>query len=185
MNTDVNVRGEFGRFVQFMIQELKPRGPWLTPFNIISIPVIIAGLIILYFRFRYGLGAVTNLSQQNAWGFWLGFDVITGVALAAGAYVITFVVYIMKVDKYYSIVRITVLNGFLAYMFYGGALLLELGRPWNALNPLIGNNFGFSSVLFLITWHFMLYMVAEFIEFSPAIAEWLGWERARKWLSWA
>ena len=180
MNNDVNVSGEFGRFVRFVISEMKPRGPWLTPFNIISIPVMIIGVIILYFRFRYGLGAVTNLSQANAWGFWLGFDVITGVALAAGAYVITFVVYVMKVDKYKAIVRITVLNGFLAYMFYGGALLLELGRPWNALNPLIGNNFGFSSVLFLITWHFMLYMVAEFIEFSPAIAEWLGWERVRK-----
>jgi len=183
MNTDVKVSGEFGRFIQFMLQEMKPRGPWLTPFNVISIPVIITGLVILYFRFRYGLGAVTNLTQETAWGFWLGFDVVTGVALAGGAYVITFVVYVMKVDKYQSIVRVTVLNGFLAYMFYGGALLLELGRPWNALNPIIGNNFGFSSVLFLITWHFMIYMVAEFIEFSPAIAEWLGWEKVRKILT--
>jgi len=112
--------------------------------------------------------------------FCLGFDVVTGIALAAGAYVITFVVYVMKVDKYQSIVRVTVLNGLLAYIFYGGALLFDLGRPWHAMNPYIGNSFGFSSVMFLICWHFMLYMVAEFIEFSPVITEWAHWEKARK-----
>jgi Ni/Fe-hydrogenase subunit HybB-like protein len=75
------------------------------------------------------------------------------------------------------------LNGFLAYVFYAGALLLDLGRPWNVVNPIIGNNFGTSSVLFLVAWHFMLYMIAELIEFSPAIAEWLGAKRIHKVLS--
>jgi Ni/Fe-hydrogenase subunit HybB-like protein len=180
MNQDATATGEFSRFIRFLIQEMKPRGPWLTPFNIISIPVILTGVVVLYFRFRYGLGAVTNLSQETAWGFWLGFDVVTGIALAGGAYVITFVVYVMKVDKYHSIVRVTVLNGLLAYIFYGSALLFDLGRPWHAMNPYIGNSFGFSSVMFLICWHFMLYMLAEFIEFSPVIMEWAGWEKARK-----
>jgi len=182
MNTNVAAGGEFNRIVQFLIHELKPRGPWLTPFNIISIPVILAGLVILCFRFIYGLGSVTNLTQEQPWGLWLGFDVVTGVALAGGAYVITFVVYIMRVEKYQSIVRATVLNGLLAYMFYGGALLFDLGRPWNAMNPFIGNSFGFASVLFLICWHFALYMVAAFVEFSPVIAEWLNLEKARKFL---
>lgn len=182
MNTNVAVGGEFNRIFQFLIQELKPRGPWLTTFNVISIPVILAGLVILVFRFIYGLGSVTNLTQEQPWGLWLGFDVVTGVALAGGAYVITFVVYIMRVEKYQSIVRATVLNGLLAYMFYGGALLFDLGRPWNAMNPFIGNSFGFASVLFLICWHFALYMVAAFVEFSPVIAEWLNLEKARKFL---
>jgi Ni/Fe-hydrogenase subunit HybB-like protein len=44
----------------------------------------------------------------------------------------------------------------------------------------IGNSFGFSSVLFLVAWHFLLYMIAQFIEFSPAIAEWLGWKRIHR-----
>jgi len=180
MNQTATVTGDFSRFMHFLIQEMKPRGPWLTPFNIISIPVILTGVVVLYFRFRYGLGAVTNLSQETAWGFWLGFDVVTGIALAGGAYVITFVVYVMKADKYHSIVRVTVLNGLLAYIFYGSALLFDLGRPWHAMNPYIGNSFGYSSVMFLICWHFMLYMVAEFIEFSPVIMEWAGWEKARK-----
>ena len=174
--------GEAGRVFRFILDELKPRGPWLTPFNVISIPIILTGLVILYYRFRYGLGSVTNLSQEHPWGLWLGFDVVTGVALAGGAYVITFIVYVMRVEKYQSIVRATVLNGFLAYCFYGGALLFDIGRPWNAMNPFIGNSFGYASVLFLICWHFALYMVAAFIEFSPVIAEWLNLEKARRFL---
>jgi Ni/Fe-hydrogenase subunit HybB-like protein len=168
---------------EFLAGELKPRGKFLTPFNIISIPVMILGLILIIIRFWKGLGSVTNLTQDVPWGLWIGFDVVTGVAFAGGAYVLTFMVYILNMKQYHSIVRVTVLNGFLAYVFYAGALLLDLGRPWNVINPIIGNNFGTSSVLFLVAWHFLLYMIAQLIEFSPAIAEWLGAKRARKILS--
>lgn len=168
---------------KFLAGEMKPRGRFLTPFNIISIPVMILGLALIVIRFWKGLGAVTNLTQDVPWGLWIGFDVVTGVAFAGGAYVLTFMVYILNMKKYHSIVRITVLNGFLAYVFYAGALLLDLGRPWNVINPIIGNSFGTSSVLFLVAWHFLLYMIAQLIEFSPAIAEWLGARRARKILS--
>lgn len=168
---------------RFLINELRPKGKWLTPFNIISIPIILLGLVLIIIRFANGIGSVTNLTQETPWGIWIGFDVVTGVAFAGGAYVLTFMVYILKMNKYHSIVRITVLNGFLAYVFYAGALLLDLGRPWNVINPIIGNSFGTSSVLFLVAWHFMLYMLAELIEFSPAIAEWLGARRAHKILS--
>jgi Ni/Fe-hydrogenase subunit HybB-like protein len=186
MNNTVaaTARDNDGRPVwRFLLDELKPKGKWLTPFNIISIPVILLGFALIVIRFWKGIGAITNLTQEIPWGLWIGFDVVTGVAFAGGAYVLTFMVYILKMDKYHSIVRITVLNGFLAYVFYAGALLLDLGRPWNVINPIIGNSFGTSSVLFLVAWHFMLYMIAELIEFSPAIAEWLGARRARKILS--
>jgi len=168
---------------KFLLGELRPKGKWLTPFNIISLPIMLTGLILITIRFAHGIGAVTHLTQDVPWGLWIGFDVVTGVAFAGGAYVLTFLVYILNVRKYHSIVRITVLNGFLAYVFYAGALLLDLGRPWNVINPIIGNNFGTSSVLFLVAWHFLLYMIAELIEFSPVIAEWLGAKRARKILS--
>ncbi|MBK7029282.1 MAG: polysulfide reductase NrfD [Bacteroidales bacterium] len=169
--------------IKFLWEQLKPRGAWLTPFNLISIPIILLGIGLIVIRFWKGIGSITNLTQETPWGLWIGFDVVTGVAFAGGAYVITFMVYILKIRKYHSIVRVTVLNGFLAYVFYAGALLLDLGRPWNVVNPIIGNGFGTSSVLFLVAWHFLLYMIAELIEFSPAIAEWLGAKRAHKILS--
>ena len=168
---------------KFLLSELKPKGKIFTPFNIISLPIMLLGLVLIVIRFWKGIGSITNLTQEVPWGLWIGFDVVTGVAFAGGAYVITFMVYILNMKKYKSIVRVTVLNGFLAYVFYAGALLLDLGRPWNVVNPIIGNDFGTSSVLFLVAWHFLLYMVAELIEFSPAIAEWLGAKRIHKILS--
>ncbi len=167
----------------FLVNELKPKGKIFTPFNLISAPIVILGVVLIVIRFINGLGAVSNLTQETPWGLWKGFNVVTGVAFAGGAYVITFMVYILNLKQYHSVVRVTVLNGFLAYVFYAGALILDLGKPWNIINPIIGNNFGVSSVLFLIAWHFLLYMIAQLIEFSPAIAEWLGARRARKILS--
>lgn len=169
--------------LNFLWKEIKPKGKLLTPFNIISIPIVLLGCVLIVIRFWKGIGAVTNLTQEVPWGLWIGFDVVTGVAFAGGAYVLTFMVYILNMKKYKSIVRVTVLNGFLAYLFYAGALLLDLGRPWNVINPIIGNNFGVNSVLFLVAWHFLLYMIAQLIEFSPAIAEWLGAKRIHNLLS--
>ncbi len=170
-------------FARFLLGELRPRGKVVTPFNVVTAAILVASVAILAVRYARGLGSVTNLSQSVPWGLWIGFDVVTGVAFAGGAYVITFLVYILNVEKYRPILRVTVLNGFLAYAFYTGALLLDLGRPWNVVNPMIGNSFGVSSVLFLVAWHFFLYLCALFLEFSPAVAEWLGWERVRKVLT--
>ena len=166
--------------LKFLRSVLKSKSKLLTPFNIISFPIVLLGLALLVIRFWKGLGSITNLTQEVPWGLWIGFDVVTGVAFAGGAYVLTFMVYILNMKKYHSIVRVTVLNGFLAYAFYTGALLLDLGRPWNVVNPIIGNDWGTNSVLFLVAWHFLLYMMAEFLEFSPAISEWLGAKRMTK-----
>jgi len=168
---------------KFLAGEMRPRGKWFTPFNIISVPIILLGLALIAIRFWKGLGEISNVTQEVPWGLWKGFNVVTGVAFAGGAYVLTFMVYIMNMRKYHSIIRVTVLNGFLAYAFYAGALVLDLGRPWHIFNPIIGNSFGASSVLFLVAWHFLMYMVAQLIEFSPTIAEWLGARRAHKILS--
>lgn len=165
---------------KFLLSELKPKGKIITPFNIISAIVLIVAMGILFIRFTQGIGSVINASQDAPWGLWINFNVITGVSFAGGAFVVTFMVYIMGLEKYRPIVRATVLYALLAYMFYAGALLLDLGRPWKVINPIIGNSFGLSSVLFLVAWHFILYMGALFLEFSPTITEWTGRKRYRK-----
>lgn len=167
----------------FVKREMKPRGRWLTPFNVISILIMAASAAILTWRFAFGLGTVSNVNQEFPWGLWKGFNVITGVAFAGGAYVLTFFVYVLRMERYHTIIRATVLNGFLAYCFYAGALVLDLGRPWKIFNPIIGNDFGLTSVLFLVSWHFMLYMIAQAFEFSPAVAEWMGARRMHRILT--
>ena len=181
MNGKTATIESFKDFVTFIRAELKPKGRIFTIFNVISAPIILLGAILIVYRLAKGLGwPVTNLSQDFPWGIWIGFDVMTGVAFAGGAYVLTFVVYVLGAKKYHPIIRATVLNGFLAYVFYTGAIFLDCGRWWNIVNPMIGNEFGVNSVLFLVAWHFLLYTLAELVEFSPAIAEWLGLKRIRK-----
>lgn len=167
-------------FIAFIRAELKPQGKIFTLFNVITAPIIVLGAALIVYRLIYGLGSVVTEAPGFPWGIWIGFNVMVGVAFAGGAYVLTFVVYILRSEKYHPIIRATVLNGFLAYVFYAGAIFLDLGRWWNIVNPLIGNKFGVNSVLFLVAWHFLLYMLAELVEFSPAIAEWLGSQRIRR-----
>ena len=43
---------------------------------------ILVGGAMAYYRMARGLGAATNLNDTYPWGFWLGFDVLGGVAMA-------------------------------------------------------------------------------------------------------
>ena len=140
--TTAEEKRTFKDILAFIRSELKPKGKIFTPFNVISAPIILLGAFLIVYRLVKGLGAVTNLSQEFPWGIWIGFDVMVGVAFAGGAYVLTFVVYVLRSEKYHSIIRATVLNGLLAYVFYAGAIFLDLGRWWNITNPLFGNKFG-------------------------------------------
>jgi len=168
--------------ISFILSELKPKGPIFTPFNMITAPIILIGLIIIAIRFFKGLGAVTNLSQEFPWGLWIAFDVMTGVPWAGGAFCLCFVVYVAHFEKYKPILRAAILSGLLGYSFYAGALVLDLGRWWNAFNPFIGNKFGFQSALWLVAIHFLLYTICEFIEFLPVVAEWLNFQRFKQFL---
>src|SRR3972149_949135 len=55
-----------------------------TPFNVVAGLILLVGLPAIVYRFAFGLGAATNLSQTNPWGLWIGVDVLRGGALAAG-----------------------------------------------------------------------------------------------------
>ncbi|MBV5268317.1 MAG: hypothetical protein JZU67_07470, partial [Burkholderiaceae bacterium] len=71
----------------------------LTPFNIFAGIVLVIGFFITVLRFTKGLGAVTNLSDNNPWGLWIGFDLLCGVSLAAGGFVTSAAVYIFGMKR--------------------------------------------------------------------------------------
>ena len=152
----------------------------LTPFNIFAALVVAAGVALAIVRFTVGLGGMTNLSDTNPWGLWIGFDVLCGVALAAGGFTLATTVHIFRLERYAPIVRSAVLTGFLGYFLVVVGLCFDLGRPWRLPNPIIGN-FGVTSIMFEVGWCVMLYLTVLFLEVSPAILEWLGWSRVRTW----
>jgi Ni/Fe-hydrogenase subunit HybB-like protein len=151
----------------------------LTPFNAVAAIILAVGIPLTILRFTKGLAATTNLDHTNPWGFWIGFDVLSGVALAAGGYVTAAAVHLFGMKEYKPVVRPAVLTGFLGYFFVVVGLCFDLGRPWRLPYPIFVS-FGVTSVLFLVGWHVLLYLTTQFVEFSPAVLEWLGAKRWRK-----
>jgi len=150
-----------------------------TPFNLITGAILLGGAIILTIRFTTGLASTTNLSNTNPWGLWIGFDVMAGVALAAGGFVISTTVYLFGMKEYRPVVRPALLTGFLGYSLVVIGLLADLGRPWRLPFPFI-KQAGPTSPLFEVSLCVALYLTTLFIETTPAIFEWLGlkwWRR--------
>jgi Ni/Fe-hydrogenase subunit HybB-like protein len=150
------------------------RSLW-TPFNVICAAILAVGLPVLFVRFYLGLGATTNLSQTQPWGLWIGFDMMTGIALAAGGFTIGATVEIFGLDEYHSIERPAILTGFLGYMMAVIGLIADLGKPWNMIG--IFSNNGTQSVLFEVAWCVCCYTTVLILEFAVPFFEWLGWER--------
>ena len=152
---------------------------YLTPFNVVAGIIIILGLIVTALRFTKGLSTVTNLSDYNPWGIWIGFDLMVGVALAAGGFVTSAAVYLFGMKKYHSAVRPAILTGFLGYALVVLALHYDVGRPWRLPYPFIVQQ-GTTSLLFEVAACVALYLTVLFLEFSPAALEWLGLKKIRK-----
>ncbi len=150
------------------------RSLW-TPFNVVCTAILAVGLPVLVYRFAAGLGATTNLSQTQPWGLWIGFDMMTGIALAAGGFTIGATVEIFGLDEYHPIERPAILTGFLGYMLAVIGLVADLGKPWNMIG--IFSNNGTQSVLFEVAWCVCCYTTVLLLEFSVPFFEWLGWER--------
>jgi Ni/Fe-hydrogenase subunit HybB-like protein len=166
-----------------VIVEASPPGAgkagYLTPFNIVSAVILVGGAVILGIRFTQGLAATTNLSHTYPWGLWIGFDVMSGVALAAGGFVTSTAVYLFGMKEYKPIVRAAILTGFLGYFLVVLGLLADLGRPWRLPYPFI-RSAGPTSPLFEVALCVALYLTVLFIETTPAVFEWLGLKWWRK-----
>lgn len=140
--------------------------------------LLAVGMVLTYLRFTRGLGSVTNMSDQYPWGLWVGFDLLCGVGLAAGGFVITATVYVFHIKRLQPIVRPTIVTAFLGYQLVVVALLYDIGRPWNIWHAIIMWNP--RSVMFEVAWCVMLYSTVLALEFSGMVFERLRWTRAVK-----
>ncbi len=120
-------------------------------------------------RFSRGLGTTTALSDTTPWGLWVGFDVMGGVALAAGGFVIGAIAHVFQRDRYHHAVRPAILTALLGYAAVAVGLLYDLGLPWNIWHPLIFWNP--RSPLFEVAWCVMTYLGILFLEFLPVFLE--------------
>ena len=139
-----------------------------------SILWAITGLAVAFgtIRMFYGLGAVSNLSDATPWGIWKGLNVVPGIALAGGGFVVTAVIYIMRRTEFARYTKVVVLLSFLGYLTAATALVAELGLPWMVWHPII--YWQHHSALFEISWCVILYLTVLFLEFVPVPLEHTG-----------
>ncbi len=144
--------------------------------NLLIFALLSAGAWAVLLRFAFGIGAVTNLTDQFPWGIWIGFDVMGGVALAAGAFVIAGLAHVFNVKRFEPLVRPAILTGFLGYLLVVAGLVVDLGRPYNIWRPLV--QWQHNSVMWEVGLCVFTYTTVLFLEFSPVIFQRLNREPA-------
>jgi Ni/Fe-hydrogenase subunit HybB-like protein len=149
---------------------------WKLVFGVI----MVLGAYSAYVRYAHGLGAVSNMNDQFPWGIWIGFDVLCGVMLAAGGFIVTGAVHLLNIERLHSIVRPTVLTAFLGYCLVIVGLCFDLGRPWFIWHQLIYMNP--HSVMFEVGFCVMFYTTVLFFEFLPNVLERFNLKTPLKWV---
>ncbi len=144
------------------IEKWYPGEGKLTTGKAVLYILLVLGLIAACARMFLGLGATTNLNDAYPWGLWISFDVLAGVALAAGGFTMTAAIYIFNLKKFEPLLRPAKLSAFVGYLVFVVGLFFDLGRPWRIWHPMVMWNP--HSVLFEVSWCVMLYTTVLAIE---------------------
>lgn len=125
------------------------------------------GLISVMLVLANGLG-ITNLNDHTPWGLWITVD-LSFIAMGAGGFTLSAMVYIFGLKKYESIARAAIWVGLIGYSSAMLALFVDIGRPDRFYHPMLYWNV--HSVLWEITICVMLYSTVLIIELVPVIIE--------------
>ena len=128
---------------------------------------IVIGLVSAIQVFWNGL-YITSMSDSVPWGLWITID-LSSIALGAGAFTLSAVVYLFGLKKFQSIIRLAVFVGFIGYTTALLTLIMDIGRPDRFWHPWVYWNI--HSVLWEITWCITIYLTIMLVEFAPVIAE--------------
>ncbi len=160
------------------IQATTGRSGWTFPITVSRLVLLllaVAGIGVLGWRFAVGLGASTNLRDDFPWGLWIGFDMMTGVALAAGGFTMAFFIEVIGRERFHPFLRPAVLTAFVGYLLAIVGLLGDLGLPWRIYHPIYMWNL--HSFMFEVAWCVILYTTVLFVEFLPIPLERFGLRR--------
>ncbi|MBS0196441.1 MAG: Ni/Fe-hydrogenase cytochrome b subunit [Planctomycetes bacterium] len=149
--------------------ESRPR--YFTPGVWVVAAFAAIGAVAWIYRMLFGLGAATNLNNAYPWGIWIGIDVATGVALAAGGFTTAFLAHILHREQYHPLVRPALLTAMLGYTFVALGVMTDLGRFWAMWHVMLPTMWQPNSVLFEVAICVMCYLSVLYIEFLPAVCE--------------
>ena len=140
-----------------------------SPLVLILLALMGVAFVVAMVRYAVGIGAISDLSYSYPWGFWISFDLFTGVAISSGGFLMAGIVYIFELKEFRPLLRPSVLTAFLGYIMVVIALLVDLGHPERIWYMMI--HWNHTSVLLEIGICVMSYLTVLAIEFSPVVLE--------------
>ena len=143
--------------------------PRVTRRNAILYFLAALGIILVIIRFAFGIGSVSNLSDGYPWGFWIGMDILAGIALAAGGFIVAGLVHILGRQRYHALSRPAILTAFLGYILFIVGLAIDLVRPWMIWQVLF--HWNHDSPMFEVSWCVTMYTTVLLLEFLPVVFE--------------
>ena len=158
-------------------------GSLKTPTTMVLAALVAIALVILVFRFLFGLGAVANINDGYPWGIWVVYDVVIGSAFACGGFSVALLVYIFNKGEYHPMVRPALLGSLFGYTLAGVGVIFDLGRYWNFWHIFWPGYAQVNSVMFEVALCVSAYIAVMWIEISPAFLEKFGMKDVKKKLN--
>src|SRR5512141_384987 len=149
---------------------LHPRlRPNIGPVPAVLLALMATGAVVAVIRFILGIGAISNLSNTYPWGFWISFDIFTGIAISSGAFLLAAAVYILDLKQFRPLLMPSVLTALLGYVMEVLALMVDLGRPERIWHMMIYQNY--TSNMLVVGLCVMIYLGILAVEFAPTFFE--------------
>jgi Ni/Fe-hydrogenase subunit HybB-like protein len=150
----------------------------LTWWDTLLLAIMAVGAAIAVARYAGGIGSIANINNAYPWGWWVGYGIMTTIALGGVGFTITGLVEILGRHRYHALLRPAVLMGLLCYSSAIVMLMVELGRPWKIWMILV--SWAPTAALYEVGWCAFLYLNVLALEFAEVPLQQLGWGRALK-----
>jgi Ni/Fe-hydrogenase subunit HybB-like protein len=147
----------------------------LTWWDLTLLAVMAVGVVLAVVRYAGGIATVANINNAYPWGWWVGYGIMTMIAVGGVGFTITLLVEVFGVHRFHPLLRPAVL---MALLCYSGAiimLMVELGRPWMVWMILV--SWAPTAALYEVGWCAFLYLSVLAFEFAQVPLEELGWGR--------
>jgi len=146
---------------------------WWRPVSLVLWALILAAVVTTVVRFATGIATIANVNQAYPWGWWVGFDMLTRIALGGVGFTMAAAAEVFMIKSLRHLVRAALLVGLLWYLTYAAVLMVELGRPWMIWWVFL--SWAPTSAMYEVALCAVAYTSVLVIEFSPLVLAKLGW----------
>jgi Ni/Fe-hydrogenase subunit HybB-like protein len=146
---------------------------WWWPVPLVLWALALAAVVTTIVRFATGIATIANVNQAYPWGWWVGFDMLTRIALGGVGFTMAAAAEIFQVKALRHVVRAALLVGLLWYLTYAAVLMVELGRPWMIWWVFL--SWAPTSAMYEVALCAVAYTTVLVLEFAPLVFAKLGW----------